>query len=85
MYEWDENKRLLALAKHGIDFADVDRFDWATAITRPDRRKEYGEIRFVSYGQLDGRLHCCAWTLRSGRIRIVMLRKANARERRRYE
>ena len=85
MYEWDKTKRKATLSERGIDFADMERFDWSTAVTRPDTRTEYGEPRFTSHGMIDGRLHACAWTIRKDRIRIIMLRKANAREQGRYE
>jgi len=85
MYEWDERKRRETWLRHGVDFADVTQFDWVNAVTRPDRRKEYGELRFISYAPIGERVHCVAWTPREGNIRIVMLRKANEREVKRYE
>lgn len=85
MYGWDDAKRRANLAKHGVDFAEVDRFDWATAVTRPDVRGEYGEERFVSTGHIGDRLYVCVWTLRGAVVRIIGLRKANPREGRRYE
>ncbi|WP_367278469.1 BrnT family toxin, partial [uncultured Amaricoccus sp.] len=37
-YEWDSAKRGSNLAKHGIDFNEIARFEWATATVVPDRR-----------------------------------------------
>jgi len=35
-FVWDEPKRLSNLAKHGLDFADVENgFDWANARIAP--------------------------------------------------
>jgi len=85
MYEWDEAKRAATLAKHGIDFAAIGQFDWLTAQTREDGRSDYSERRYISYGQIGGRLFCCAWTPRGANVRIVMLRKADKRERIGYE
>lgn len=85
MLEWDETKRLKTMAKHGVDFHDMARFDWETALTWRDVRLDYGEPRFVSIGPIDERLYCCAWTPRDEAIRIVMLRKANEREKRRHK
>lgn len=85
MYEWDEPKRLKTLAKHNADFAWMHEFDWTTAITRADRRRDYGEPRFVSLGLIRGKLYACAWTPRNGKQRLVMLRRANAREVKTYE
>ena len=84
MWDWDEAKRRANLAKHGVDFADIERFDWGSASFDTDDRHDYGERRIVSAGHIDGRLHLCTWTPRGGDIRIISLRKANARERKAY-
>ena len=82
-YEWDEAKRMETLEKRGIDFASMDYFDWDTALNRRSNRGD--EIRWASVGLVDERLHHVVWTVRSGNIRIISLRKANARESREYE
>ena len=82
-YEWDEAKRLSNIGKHEIDFADAERFDWNTAAYERVRRG--GEIRFVATGYIHDRLHIVVYTRRGDLKRIISLRKANPRERRRYE
>lgn len=84
-YTWDEDKRQDTRARRGIDFADMERFDWDTARTAEDARGKYGERRFVSLGYIGDRLHVCAWTPRGGGIRIISLRKANAREQKAFD
>ena len=49
-YEWDEDKRASNLVKHGVDFAEVEGFGWKGALTREDRRSDYGEVRFLHLG-----------------------------------
>ncbi len=85
IYEWDENKRAANLAKHGVDFATVEDFEWDTAGVEPDTRKVYGEPRFIATGYIGARLHVLVFTPRAGRIRVIGLRKANPREVRRHE
>ena len=85
MWDWDEAKRQANRAKHGVDFAQIDGFDWATAVTREDTRGDYGERRFLSTGLIEGRLHVCIWTVRAEGMRLISLRKANARERVRHD
>lgn len=80
MFEWDEAKRRTNLAKHGIDFADVEGFDFETALIGPDERQDYGERRFIALGFLDGRLHVLVFTMRGDVRWLISLRKANARE-----
>jgi uncharacterized DUF497 family protein len=43
-FEWDENKRLINLRRHGIDFADVKQVFENEAHTIIDDRFNYGEI-----------------------------------------
>lgn len=84
MFTWDEAKRLSTLQTRGIDFADAERLDFATALIRPDIRHDYGEPRFRALAMLDGRLHAVVFTPRDGVLRLISLRYANARERRRW-
>ena len=80
MWDWDEDKRQANLAKHRVDFAWVEDFDWSTATTEPDRRHDYGERRFRSTGSIGNRLYVLIFTPRGDRRRLISLRKANGRE-----
>lgn len=82
--EWDEDKRQRCLNERGLDFADVVAFDFETAATVQDSRFDYEEPRFVSTGYLHGRLCVLCWTLRAGKLRVISLRKANDREKKKY-
>ena len=82
--EWDEEKRQKTISERGLDFADLARIDFDNALTFADHRKDYGESRYISFGHLDGRLCAFCWTARADRIRIVSMRKANDRERKKY-
>lgn len=84
MCEWDEDKRAANLEKHGVDFSAALEFEWDTALTADDGRQDYGEPRFVSIGFIGPRLHVLVWTPRGERFRVISLRKANAREVKRY-
>ncbi len=82
--EWDERKRAANLAKHGLDFADAERFDWIGATVVPDTRGAYDEERFRAFGMFEGRMHSIAYAQREGSIRIISFRIANRTERKRY-
>jgi Uncharacterized protein conserved in bacteria len=84
MCEWDEDKRAANLEKHGVDFTAALEFEWDTALTADDARQDYGEPCFVSIGFIGSRLHVLVWTPRGERFRVISLRKANAREVKRY-
>ena len=84
-YQWDENKALNNLNKHGIDFADaVLVFSDELAITIFDPRFE--EERFIIIG-MDAlsRVLVVVYTMRGDRIRLISARKATRNERRQYE
>jgi uncharacterized DUF497 family protein len=85
IFEWDEAKRAANLAKHGVDFEAVRSFDWETAVRSLDNRKDYGESRRWGFGLVGVRLHLLVYTERGDRIRVISLRKANAKEQKAYE
>jgi hypothetical protein len=84
-FEWDEKKCKSNLAKHGIDFRDAECFFNAEPICFEDCRQDYNEKRFIAFGKIEERLIITVNTLRRDNIRIISMRKANARERRLYE
>jgi len=84
IYEWDEGKRDANLKDRGVDFADVVRLDWDAAVIETDRRRSYGEPRFIALGMIDGRLYVLVYTRRDAVTRVISLRKANSREVKRY-
>lgn len=53
-------------------------------LTFEDKRRNYGENRFITIGFLDGRMVVLVWTPRDGAYRIISMRKANEREKTRY-
>lgn len=82
--EWDEEKRKRTLEERALDFADLASYNWAAALDRADPRDYPGEERRVSIGYLGDRLVVIAYTFRGDRLRVISLRKANAREQKAY-
>jgi len=83
-FSWDEAKRISNREKHGVDFSEAQHFELESAVVLRDDRNDYGEARSRAFGRLKGHLHVLVFTWRSGRIRIISLRRANAREINRY-
>lgn len=79
--DWDAKKRDDTLKERGLDFAIVAEADWDDALTVEDSRTDYGEARFVSLVPIHERLYVVAWCMRGDKLRVISLRKANARER----
>lgn len=71
-------------AKHGVSLALAARLEWESALTWPDTRRAYGEFRQCALGYIGQRLYFVAYVERGEGLRIISLRKANAREVQRY-
>ncbi|MEH2248068.1 BrnT family toxin [Nostoc sp.] len=83
-FEWDENKRVINISKHGIDFVDVPFVFDGDTVTVEDARYNYGEQRFVTFGLLEGRVIAVVHTENDDLIRIISARKATKYEQRIY-
>ncbi len=83
--EWDPQKALTNLKKHGVSFAEaVTALEDDLALTLEDEHP--AEARFISLGRSDtGRILVIVYTYRAERIRIISARPASARERKAYE
>ncbi len=84
-YEWDPEKAAANLRKHGIAFEQVRAFEWSGALIRPDERYPYGEQRFYALGKVEERIFALIFVRRGGIVRVISFRKANDREKRRYQ
>src|SRR5260363_123200 len=80
MMAYDEDKRKINLAKHGIDLADCEPIFDAPMLTREDDRKHYGEQRLVSLGMLNGTVVVLVWTDRHTGVHVISCRKAEKYE-----
>lgn len=78
--EWDEAKRNWTLEVRGLDFASIADVNWDTAFTIVDDRGDYAEQRFITIAPLRDRLCVFVWCERGNATRIIILRKANDRE-----
>ena len=76
-FEWDEEKRLINLRKHGIDFADVWRAFENEIYSIIDDRFDYGETRFFALGLLSGRIVAISYTETDEVRRIISVRRGN--------
>lgn len=85
-YEWDPEKEQSNIAKHGVSFAFAERIFEGPVVTVEDVRFDYGEVRSISIGRVDGLVVLTVvHTDRDGRTRIISARPASRKERMRYE
>lgn len=78
--EFDSGKDAANIAKHGVSLARAADLELLAYVSDP----RFGEPRFRLYGLIDGLPHCVAGTERDGRVRVISLRRAHAKEFRRY-
>jgi len=86
-FEWDPDKELSNIAKHGVDFTEAATvFGDPLELTISDPDHSAGEFRSLSiaYSSLN-RLLVVSYTEREDRIRIISARTASPKERRQYE
>jgi uncharacterized DUF497 family protein len=81
---FDPDKDARNIATHGIPLARAGEMDMSAALIREDDRFDYGETRYVAFGDIDDALHCLVFTFRGSKVRAISLRQANKKERRRY-
>ena len=77
---YDPDKREKALAERCLDFEDVKYVFQGTTLEVEDLRRDYGEIRVICYGVLDGRMVVVGYTPRGADRHVFSMRKANERE-----
>ena len=84
-FDWDENKRLANIEKHGIDFVDAKEI-WEGQVleTRSDQ-VGHEETRYIALGVMQGHVIAVIYTWRRRQRRIISARKARRREKAIYE
>ena len=86
MFEWDERKNQLNIAKHGVSFEQAKQIFDDFTVDRIDDRFFYDEIRQFSLGKIgDTVVLVVTHTDRDGICRIISARPALKFERRYYE
>ena len=77
---YDEAKREWTLANRGLDFADAVRIFAGDYLEFVDDRFDYGEDRYIIYGELDGRAVAIVWTPRGNSRRVISMRYVHDEE-----
>jgi uncharacterized protein len=83
-FEWDEEKRKINIAKHGVDFLKASLIFRGPSVDGVDDREDYGETRQISIGDSGGLLLVVVYVQFDDAIRIISARKAQANGREYY-
>lgn len=86
-FEWNEEKALLNISKHGVSFEEASTvFSDDHSITIYDDVHSVDEDRYIDIGlSISNRLLVVVYTERTDHIRIISARQASGTERRLYE
>jgi uncharacterized DUF497 family protein len=82
MFEWDEQKAIANVAKHGIRFEEAARAFFGLTLTSESRRGD--ELRFTTIAQAHEELIVIVRTPRQGVVRLISARRAARHEQRAY-
>ncbi len=83
-FEWNNKKRKKNIKKHGIDFSELIGVFEKPMLTRIDNRKDYGEIRWISLGDLNGNIVVLVYTEEENNVRFISARRATKNEKKIY-
>ncbi len=86
-FEWDSDKAIANVAKHGVSFQEAATvFGDPLAMTYYDPDHSVDEDRFLTFGLSNlGRLLVVSHTDRGERTRIISARAATRKERKQHE
>lgn len=85
-FSWDPAKNERNIRERGLSFADAAPMWDAPMLVWIDTRRDYGEVRELGLGVIDGRVMAVGWVKREeDLVHIFSFRKANARETQRYK
>jgi uncharacterized protein len=83
-FDWDKAKRLRNLREHGVDFVGLETLFESETYTVIDDRFDYGEVRLLTLGLLNGEVLAISHTESDEVIRIISVRKAQRHEQETY-
>lgn len=84
-FEWDEKKRKQVFEKHKVDLLYAALIFEGVVLTRIDDREDYGEVREISLGTVEGESFVVVHTERDGVTRLITAWKGGHDECDQYE
>ncbi|HEY0328883.1 MAG TPA: BrnT family toxin [Rhodopseudomonas sp.] len=82
---FDPAKRLWTLHHRGLDFAtDASKVFAGRTVTKVDDRFDYGEVRYITAGHVEGRMVVMVWTERGASRHVISMRHCHGKEEARW-
>lgn len=70
-FEYNDQKREQNYDKHGVDLLEAALIFEGPTLTRVDDRRDYGKVRYISLGLVDGVPYVVVHTERNGNTRLI--------------
>ena len=83
-FEWDEAKSKENRRTRGFGFEVASEIFKGPVLELEDRRRDYGEPRFLAIGQIEDTFFAIVYTWRGAHRRIISARRAKRKERDAY-
>ena len=83
-FTWDKKKKAKNIKKHGIDFSELSKVFECPMLIRIDDRGDYGETRWISLADLDGKIIVLVYTEENNTVRFISARRATKNEKKIY-
>lgn len=83
-FEWDDEKDRTNRIKHRVAFSEAIEVFQNIRLTVKDDRRNYGETRKITIGEVHFGICVVVYTERNDVIRVISARRANQRERKKY-
>ena len=83
--EFDPVKDRENIRKHGISLSAAKDILWDEAISWPDDRFEYDELRMIAIAPIENKLYYIVYVERGDAVRIISIRDANRKDIKNYE
>jgi len=83
-FTWDKEKKARNIKKHGIDFSELSHVFERPMLIRIDDRRDYGETRWISLADLNGKIVVLVYTEENDTVRFISARRATKNEKKIY-
>ena len=83
-FEWDDEKSAKNEAERLFSYRFAARVFLGRTVEFRDERQDYGEVRMIAIGEIDGRLYKVVYTDREDVRRIISANRASRQEERKW-
>lgn len=84
-FSWDDEKRRKNLLERNVDLLYAAQIFENPILVACDRRKDYGELRWIAVGEVDDECFVVIYANRDDTIRLITAWKGGRRDKRKYQ